>query len=178
MWTEERIEVLTRMWGEGTPAKVIGDHVGATKNAVIGKAHRIGLPFRGKGFGSGRPRQTGKRKDHRYEPGGSRYLPPENRVRFRRSDGGLAAGAKTRTSRIRQEPPSAPDMLMLSILDLESTSCRFPIGDPKQPGFAFCGASKPVEHSYCPFHRALAYQPMESQGRRNSNVRYLTRRFG
>ena len=167
-WTDAEVETVVKMWATGMRALLIGRMIGKTKNAVIGQAHRMGLPKRGKGSGAGAPRR----------PVVDRRLPtPEERAakareRMARLQAREAYRAERRT-RVDYSQIPPPDALMLSIMQLEARHCRFPIGHPKEAGFGFCGAPREGDKPYCPHHCRLAYQPPESSRRTNSNVRYL-----
>jgi hypothetical protein len=68
---------------------------------------------------------------------------------------------KLKAEKIIDKPIAAPESRMLSLLELNSTTCRWPIGDPQAKLFHFCGADveKPGAHVYCAFHNRLAWQP-------------------
>ena len=118
-WTEERVEQLTALWGSGKSASEIAQILGGiTRNAVIGKAHRLGL--------SGRPSPI-KRKQ------------------------------APRPVAVADEPTGA------TILSLTERMCRWPIGDPRSPGFRFCGRAAVPGQSYCAEHAAQAYQAPRSR---------------
>jgi GcrA cell cycle regulator len=187
-WPTDRVETLKAMWAQGLPTLAISKALGVTRNAVIGKAHRLDLKSRKKGQGAGRPRKIVREKQTEEERTG-KARERMQRLRRQRAAADIALGfahkpaplyraLRPAPSRTRpSEPPPAPDMLMLSIFDLEPSSCRFPIGDPKQPGFAFCGVKHNDLGSYCAFHRHLAYQPPESRRRQSSAINYAVKRY-
>ena len=152
-WNEAEIETVVKMWATGMRALLIGRMIGKSKNAVIGQAHRMNLPKRGKGSGAGRPRRV---------PIDKRLLTPKER----------AARAREREARIAaatpRPPPEQPTPLMVGILDLKPTHCKFPIGDPKGAGFGFCGAGPYQASPYCEYHHVLAYQPVKPRARREA----------
>lgn len=169
MWTDERTEAAQAMWAGGKTAAEIAKALDITRNAVIGKVHRMGWATR---LVQVRKKPTDKRSGTPRQRMSAEERAAKARARSQRWR--AENGSQPRAPRVPYEPPQPPNMLMLSIMDLQSSNCRFPIGDPKEPGFAFCG-SVALDHSYCPFHRALAYQPPESQARRSGNVRYFMR---
>lgn len=139
-WTTARTETLRRSWNEGDSASEIAVKLrGVTRNAVIGKAHRLGL--------------TGKDKPH------------EERRRCRKGPPKPPPGPRGRPRKSVAAPKPAPKLVVvgpyppvsrhLSIFDLTSTTCRWPIGDPRHSDFGFCGCET-RGHTYCPFHRRLA----------------------
>lgn len=172
MWTEERFEMAKALAGDGWSARQIASRLGGvTRNAVIGKMYRNGLKGGGGGGarygqGTGRPRKPSTENDR--ERWRRNKATPEAKARARermrrvRAEERAARGLKPREPRprrMRPEAAPAPNMLMLSILQLEPEHCRFPIGDPRQVGFGFCAAPKEDGKSYCPYHCGLAYQP-------------------
>ena len=124
-WTEERVALLRQLWGSGKSASEIAEMIGGvSRNAVIGKAHRLGL--------SGRPSPIKKKKAEAAE----------------------------------SKPSGA------TILSLTDRMCRWPIGDPKQPGFRFCGKPTAGGLPYCAEHAAIAYQ-VPSNKRRDDDQRVV-----
>jgi len=164
-WTEERVQSLTRLWAEGLSASVIATRLGqATRNAVIGKVHRLALPSR----------PTPPRlKIHR-----SRPRPAGNRRLMRSRVGAIAnpIAANFSTHHFEVEPfvPAAEELQIppnerKTLQMLENCDCRWPIGDPQSPDFHFCNRRKVPGLSYCEFHARRAFQPPLPR-RRDSDV--------
>ncbi len=146
-WTDERVALLKRLWGEGKTAAEIAKLIGGvTRNAVIGKAHRLKL--------SGRVSPI-----------------QEN------SEAGSVARAPRKTS--EQRTPRAPKVSSRDIIapivmpkieedffvgegvqlvELKEGMCRWPVGDPKEDGFKFCGGKASEGMTYCDHHCRIAYQ--------------------
>jgi len=153
-WTDERIETLRRLWAEGLSASQIATTLGGvSRNAVIGKIHRLGL--------SGRVKTT-KARPARSGLGGGRSVAaarpsaPPARV--------MAVGAAAVKVVEREAPLAAPtpaEVVPLhggvSLLDLKASSCRWPLGDPASEDFRFCGARVPQGETYCACHAERAY---------------------
>ena len=155
-WTPERVEIVKAMWAEGQSAEQIARVIkGVSRNAVIGKVHRLGLPGR----------QTISRKQT---------------IRLRRTNGATAKApqiAATRPTVQRKanngpryviEPPLPelpPPAKVVALLDLEPSQCRWPYGDPKLPGFGFCGCEVVPGLSYCEGHAQRAFQPRQVRQR-------------
>ena len=145
-WTNERVDELRRLWGQGQTASRIAELLGGiTRNAVIGKAHRLGL--------CGRPSPI-RRED------GQRTSRP-----LRAPAAVLLAEELTREPQPRPavEPPSAqPQPVAPSGASKQARggakSCSWPMGDPKQPEFHFCGEEAEPGRPYCTAHCAMAYQ--------------------
>jgi len=156
-WNDERVELLKKLWGEGLSASQIAGRIGSvTRNAVIGKVHRLGL--------SGRATTT-RMKSHR-----PRTRPvPAKRAPVKPSYTNVGNTALQRLYR-EAEPYVAPaEELVIpvaerrSIQSLEECSCRWPIGDPQDSDFHFCGKNKVPGLPYCEFHARRAFQPPQSR---------------
>ncbi len=98
-WTPERIAEVERLWNEGLTTSEIGRRIGVSKNAVVGKVHRLGLP--------------------------------------------------SRESPIQRKPTT--------IVEVKGPTCLWPIGDPDEPNFHFCGKAAVASRPYCAEHCAVAY---------------------
>ncbi len=154
-WSVEHVEILRQLWLEGHSARVIGDRLGRTRNSVIGRVHRLGLPTRLGGKACARQ----KPKPRAYNPSAfrkSRARPPELRVTRVKP---ASASAKRW---LREVPP--PEARMVSLMELQPGDCKWPIGDPAQPGFGFCGAKRFASFCYCQHHVAMAYIPVKARG--------------
>lgn len=135
-WTRERVDTLTRLWRDGLSATQIAVALGGvTRNAVIGKIHRLGLSRRGKAARPGARRAEPLRRSER---AGRR--PPPVRASHRRV---VAA-------------PEGPGLA--TVLTVGAHACRWPIGDPLAAGFTLCGR-RAARGAYCDGHAAKAYQP-------------------
>src|SRR5690606_826161 len=155
----ERVELLKKLWGEGLSASQIAGRIGSvTRNAVIGKVHRLGL--------SGRATTT-RMKSHRprVRPAPVKRAPVKPRFA---NVGNTALRALYQDA----EPYVAPaEELVIpvaerrSIQSLEECSCRWPIGDPQDADFHFCGKTKVAGLPYCEFHARRAFQPPQPRRR-------------
>jgi GcrA cell cycle regulator len=156
-WNDERVELLKKLWAEGLSASQIAGRIGSvTRNAVIGKVHRLGL--------SGRATTT-RVKSHRPRTRPIAVKRPQPKSRFT-NVGNTALRALYQES----EPYVAPvEELVIpqaerrSIQTLEECSCRWPIGDPQEADFHFCGKTKVTGLPYCEFHARRAFQPPQSR---------------
>jgi GcrA cell cycle regulator len=136
-WTDVRTERLKALWADGRPASEIAGLLGeVTRNAVIGKVHRLGLAGRKTTSRKPLPRRA------KLSRAGLRQPP----ARFVRPAAPLPP-----------PPPSAA--LMLPLRQLRADQCRWPIGDPLDAGFGFCGCRKAPGVPYCAHHAAIAYNP-------------------
>lgn len=164
-WTDERVELLKKLWTEGLSASQIAGRLGGvTRNAVIGKVHRLGL--------SGRT-TTSRVK----APRPRRAAPRTNRVQTTsfRTIGNVAlkpryeadpeAEADYRPAPAIIEELVIPLSERATILTLKDSMCRWPIGDPGEPDFHFCGRSADSGAPYCEHHSRVAYQPVQQRRR-------------
>lgn len=152
-WTDERVELLKKLWTEGLSASQIAGRLGSvTRNAVIGKVHRLGL--------SGRA-TTSRMKTHRPRTRMANAKRPV-KPRFAQT-GNPAVRALYMLEPEAYGPP--PEELVIplaerkSIQTLTECSCRWPIGDPQHADFHFCGRNKVPLLPYCEVHARRAFQP-------------------
>ncbi len=159
-WTDERVELLKKLWAEGLSASQIAGRLGGvTRNAVIGKVHRLGLSGRATSSRSSSPRP---RRTH---------VPRPNRTpQLMFSTRGNVALKPSYEEDI--EPQAAPITELVipvneraSILTLKESMCRWPIGDPGEAEFHFCGRKKCGTLPYCEHHARMAYQPVQVRRR-------------
>ena len=121
VWDEDKLNKLRKLWDDGLPITKIGIEIGVSRNAIAGKAHRMGLPKRNSPISkSGDPRKNQKTNN---------------------SDNSRALPLK----------------IMLRDVEWSRNRCCWPIGDPKLPGFSFCGTSIIPGRPYCEKHSNLAY---------------------
>ena len=137
-WTPEKVEKLKELWGKGSTASEIAQILGGvTRNAVIGKAHRLNL--------SGKI-QTKKSSSLATSNNGS-----ESKISRKNSRRG-----KFKSLIIDKDfEPENPKQLE----ELDENSCKWPIGHPNEDNFYFCGRTSLKDFSYCKLHLLYAYQP-------------------
>jgi GcrA cell cycle regulator len=152
-WTDERVELLKKLWADGLSASQIAAELGGiTRNAVIGKVHRLGLSGRAKSPSSSAPRPR--------KPRSSGHMMRVSRPAMR----GNTALAYD------YEPEPEPEMIEIPIeqrktlLQLNEKTCRWPVGDPGSTEFFFCGGEA-ADSPYCTFHSRVAYQPASDRRR-------------
>jgi GcrA cell cycle regulator len=160
-WTDERVEQLKKLWAEGLSASQIASRLGeVTRNAVIGKVHRLGLSGRAttSRVKAMRPRKSVARVKRqrvaRYAAGGTA-----------RDAFGGAPYDFTDAHLPQVEELVIPPEERAYIQTLKEHSCRWPIGDPQHEEFHFCGKNKLPGLPYCEFHARRAFQPMQSRRR-------------
>ncbi len=147
-WTDDRVEVLKKLWLDGLSASQIAKQLGGgvTRNAVIGKVHRLGL--------SGRAAPSQPVRTARPAP---RPRPLPTPI-ARREHAPLVAQPVIERVRFVEAPGSA------TVLTLGAHMCKWPIGDPSDSGFTFCGM-RSSDGPYCVQHAQVAYQPQIKKGR-------------
>ena len=176
-WTDERIDLLQKLWLQGMSASQIARELanGLTRNAVIGKVYRLGLSGRVKEAsaeaGAPQPRTSTRRARRRGRRRNARTgASPKRRdlhPRQYRAGGPARPLRSARATRARApQRRRRPDVEPVTIMELRDSMCRWPIGDPTQADFRFCGARKtPGEGPYCACHAAIAYQPEQDRRR-------------
>jgi GcrA cell cycle regulator len=167
-WTDERIEQLKKLWGDGLSASQIASELGnVTRNAVIGKVHRLGLAGRAKSTAIQPQRQRKAAPPPRVAPATPVRVLSPTLVRGAvalKQEAILVAEAETMPA-LRMEDVVVAMSRRVSIMELKEGVCRFPLGDPMQPDFVYCGADCHVGTPYCGFHSRIAYQPNERRVR-------------
>ncbi len=162
-WTEERVELLRKLWLEGLSASRIAAELagGVTRNAVIGKVHRLGMSGRVKAPVPAAARRPGKSAaDASRQP----LRQPAIAVR-----GNLAVALQDEPTPAPQTFRAARDNVValtenVTIMDLRESMCRWPVGDPSSTDFRYCGGKAPIgEGPYCAVHSRLAYQPAQDR---------------
>jgi GcrA cell cycle regulator len=178
-WTEERIALLTRFWQEGHSASQIAEALGEglTRNAVIGKAHRLGLASRPSPLKGTEAKADAKdTRGRKRAPAPAAAVAPAPTVAERADTVAAeapvalaAAPAAQSTSALAAAPPQAPRRAgkpgekarRVTLLDLNDRICKWPIGHPDEADFHFCGKPVAPGFPYCGEHCLLAYQSQQ-----------------
>ena len=138
-WTEEKVSKLKELWGKGNTASQIAEVIGGiSRNAVIGKAHRLNLSAKIKT----RTATSNKNFDSNVEVNNPQ----------------LKRGRKSRFKSLIIEKDFEPENPK-QLEELDESSCKWPIGHPDEKNFYFCGRSSLKDFSYCKLHLLYAYQP-------------------
>ena len=161
-WTEDRVEILSKLWADGLSASQIAKQLGGvTRNAVIGKVHRLGLSGRAK------PSRPVKRASRPAAKRQTAPAPAAAAPAIRR-----AAPQPTKIP-VPMEAKKLPDGNFATILTITEHMCKWPLGDPSTNEFRFCGRGTEASDPYCKAHSQLAYQPAR---RRGANVKAVGQR--
>ena len=181
-WTDDRVEVLKKMWGEGHSASQIAKELGGvTRNAVIGKVHRLGLSNRtttstatkADAKPKAAPKAPAKPKvEMRTEPAikpvdpnlsksnlparkmiipAGQPLPPQP------SANEISPEALAKVNEIEKKAKK------LTLMELTERTCKWPVGDPATEDFWFCGLNVQQGKPYCEAHVGVAFQPMSAR---------------
>ena len=139
-WTVEKVEKLKELWGKGNTASQIAEIIGGvSRNAVIGKAHRLNL--------------SAKIKTRSSSTNDNGYL---NKNDLKDNSDKKIKRSKFKSLIIEKDfEPENPKQLE----ELDENSCKWPIGHPNESSFYFCGRSSLKDFSYCKLHLLYAYQP-------------------
>ncbi len=156
-WTDDRVELLKTLWAEGLSAAQIANKMGGvTRNAVIGKVHRLGL--------------SGRATPAKPQRGCTPSL--ERRE---------TSAPKARRPEVKSVIPE-PEFIAPLVLDtgdrttvttIKNNMCKWPLGDPAREDFHFCGQSTLSGKSYCAYHAHLAFQPPQRREARREPRRVL-----
>jgi GcrA cell cycle regulator len=140
-WDDEKVAKLKELWGKGNTASQIAEIIGGiSRNAVIGKAHRLNLSYKIKTRSSSSLNQNFQNTNS-----------GENNLKEKR-------GRKSRFQSLIIEKDFEPENPK-KLEELDENSCKWPIGHPEEESFYFCGRSSLKDFSYCKLHLLYAYQP-------------------
>ena len=197
-WSDERVAVLKKMWLDGNSASEIAKELGdITRNAVIGKVHRLGLSNRdtnASGAGSGinkavksvkrgRPVKLDKEPKKRGRP--QKIKEPRD---FQETPAVKGKPITTATGATKRANDSKPEVVSdlseetlknllkiemkskkISLMDLTERTCKWPIGDPATDSFWFCGHEAEPGKPYCKTHISIAFQPITQRRSRKES---------
>ena len=146
-WNEEKVDKLKELWGKGNTASQIAEIIGGiSRNAVIGKAHRLNLSSKIK---------------TRNTPSSQNFNKSSEEDNSKQK-----VGRKSKFKSLLIEKDFEPENPK-KLEELDESSCKWPIGHPEEETFYFCGRSSLKDFSYCKLHLLYAYQP---KGRKEESV--------
>jgi len=174
-WTDERVDRLTKLWAEGLSASQIAAELGGvTRNAVIGKVHRLSLPGRAKSGGTSTSRSKRAAPSARSSSSttyASRTTTTTTTRSMPRSSGATALKQEIVTDAVAYVDTRPVDDVVIPIsrklplTELTEKTCKWPVGDPMQEDFFFCGTDCDEAAPYCSYHSKLAFQPASERRR-------------
>ena len=184
-WTDERVELLKKMWGEGQSASQIAKELGGvTRNAVIGKVHRLGLSNRTAGASpakaepkekpapatkaEAKPKPAPKTEPARPAPAPTAEAKPVVPARRQIIPAGQPLPPQPSANEISPEALAKVNEVekkakKLTLMELTEKTCKWPVGDPATEDFWFCGLPVEAGKPYCEAHVGVAFQPMSSR---------------
>ena len=190
-WTDERVELLKKMWSEGQSASQIAKELGGvTRNAVIGKVHRLGLSNRTAGSAPAPAANAAAKPEVKPKPVKAETKPkpaPKAEPAEAVAEPAAATEVETRPSPRKQIIPAgqplppqpsaneiSPEALAkvsevekkakkLTLMELTERTCKWPVGDPATDDFWFCGLPAQAGKPYCEAHVGVAFQPMSAR---------------
>ncbi|SIQ03967.1 GcrA cell cycle regulator [Rhizobium sp. RU35A] len=172
-WTDERVEKLKRLWADGLSASQIAAQLGGvSRNAVIGKVHRLNLPGRAKAGGATQAasRPQARNTSAPRAPNFAARATTASATRTVTRPVGATVVKEEIEIEVTQQPEfEAPANVVvpmsrrLSLTDLTERTCKWPMGDPLKDDFHFCGAESGESSPYCRYHARLAYQPVNER---------------
>jgi len=170
-WTAEAVENLKRLAFEGRSASVIAAALGATsRNAVIGKANRIGIKLNGDGRASA--------------PGGTSVgayraplaaIPHPKPVPGKQTSAPTLSRAPEKKAAWTLAETEVGEMRRVRFEEIREFACRWPLGDPRSGDFAYCGLKPAKGRSYCAGHCRMAYRPPKAGARQTAHERRWSR---
>ena len=173
LWTEEAVEVLKTLALEGRSASVIAAALGApSRNAVIGKANRIGIKLNG-GPGGAAPSGTPAVMHRVQLAAAPNPEPPPSKQSSTPAlsrDPRVKPGEKGKAAWSFAEA-EVGEMRRVGFEEIREFVCRWPLGDPMSKDFAYCGLKAAKGHSYCASHCRMAYQPPKARTRQAPHER-------
>lgn len=184
-WTDERVELLKKMWSEGQSASQIAKELGGvTRNAVIGKVHRLGLSNRTAGAATpppAKPEPKPAQSEAKPKPKPAaqpvsaapeakpaepprpvpnprkQIIPAGQPLPPQPSANEISPEALAKVSEVEKKARK------LSLMELTERTCKWPVGDPATDDFWFCGLPAQPGKPYCDAHVGVAFQPMSSR---------------
>lgn len=189
-WTDDRVEILKKMWGEGQSASQIAKELGGvTRNAVIGKVHRLGLSNRTttgaaapaaaapkaeakpKAAPKPAPKEKAEPVAAEPEPAEAETAPvprPNLPARAKIIPAGQPLPPQPSANEISPEALAKVSEIekkakKIGLMDLTERTCKWPVGDPATDDFWFCGLPVQQGKPYCEAHVGVAFQPMSAR---------------
>ena len=155
IWTDEAVEELKRMWDKGMTTGQIAKALNVTKNSIIGKVHRLCLTARPSPI----KKSTAPKTETKAVKAAPKSAPAQEADKNQKS---VAKSTETSSSKNNDKEFSVKDNSYteetnIPLVKLDNHTCRWPIGDPRDDDFCFCGKRVKTGQTYCEEHAAIAY---------------------
>ena len=158
-WTDERVELLKKLWADGLSASQVAAELGGvTRNAVIGKVHRLGLSGRAKTTTTAPRARRSRTQTARPQRPSNGPAPTIGATALKADPKPQAAPQPKAEQKPEADTVVVPISKRATILTLTENTCKWPIGDPGDPDFHFCGCKSEPDSPYCKYHSEIAYQ--------------------
>lgn len=141
-WTDEMVDKLRQMWTEGKTATEIAKELGVTKNSIVGKVHRLCL--------TARPSPIKSKEEEPVEK--AEEVKKETSVEIEENAELAAEPVKPEKTEKKRK-----NSTHVKLVELDSHTCRWPLGDPRDEDFCFCGRKVRMGQTYCEEHANMAY---------------------
>lgn len=145
IWTDEAVEELKRMWDRGMTTGQIAKALNVTKNSIIGKVHRLCLTARPSPIKKVPAKKAPAAKKENSKPVKESRKPS------------IATPVTKKEEKSMTEPASFVEETNIPLVKLDNHTCRWPLGDPRDDDFCFCGKKVKTGQTYCEEHSAVAY---------------------
>ncbi|MBR5598873.1 MAG: global cell cycle regulator GcrA-like protein [Alphaproteobacteria bacterium] len=154
IWTDEAVEELKKMWDKGMTTGQIAKVLNVTKNSIIGKVHRLCLtarpsPIKKSSASSQTPKTTEKKTEVTKEKNKTKETKPKTKT--------TAKVKLAVTEEVKTQPAPVIEETNIPLVKLDNHTCRWPMGDPKDEDFCFCGKRIKTGQTYCEEHAQIAY---------------------
>lgn len=194
VWTQERINLLIDLWMSGKSASTVAKELGnVSRNAVIGKVHRLGISNRDNTQKVSSLSNSASLKKELYDNSkiqvqvnrkskqskSSKKITilsavKEKNTKISRTTvkrGTHTGKAYSKQSILESDPDASMEFKRLSLLELRDKHCRWPSGDPRDSNFSFCGCPTADGSPYCAYHSKIAYsQPSKSEAKQYISI--------
>ena len=160
VWTEETVEELKKMWDKGMTTGQIAKALNVTKNSIIGKVHRLCLTARPSPIKkSSTPKtETEDKKSTTKTKKACKTTEKKEKITEKKAEKTIKEKVvETKDVKTVEPTPKVVEETNIPLVKLDNHTCRWPLGDPKDDDFCFCGKRIKTGQTYCEEHAAIAY---------------------
>lgn len=147
IWTDEAVEELRKMWDRGMTTGQIAKALNVTKNSIIGKVHRLCLTARPSPI-----KKTDAKASEKHTVKKEKAVKEKSKSSEPRAEKAVAKEAEVKVA-----PKAVVENTNIPLVKLDNHTCRWPMGDPRDDDFCFCGKRVRTGQTYCEEHAAVAY---------------------